>query len=36
MTGKDVLHLQRDPGAASYWVPRQPPGPAPDTMRNQF
>ena len=34
--GKDFLRLRRDPGAASYWLPRQPPGPAPDGMRNQF
>jgi predicted membrane metal-binding protein len=34
--GKDPLRLRRDPGAASYWIPREPPGPAPDTMKNQF
>src|SRR5580700_7009184 len=32
--GKDFLRLQRDPQAASYWLPRQPPGPAPDSMTN--
>ena len=36
LTGKDPLGLRRDPGAKSYWVERRPPGPAPDTMRNQF
>ena len=36
MAGKDPLRLRRDPGASSYWIARQPPGPAPDTMRNQF
>jgi hypothetical protein len=34
--GKDPLRLKRDPGAASYWIARDPPGPAPDTMKNQF
>jgi hypothetical protein len=34
--GKDPLRLKRDPDAASYWIARDPPGPAPDTMKNQF
>jgi hypothetical protein len=34
--GKDPLRLKRDPAAASYWIAREPPGPAPDTMKNQF
>jgi len=34
--GKDPLHLSRDSGARSYWIERQPPGPAPETMTNQF
>lgn len=34
--GKDLLRLKRDRHAASYWIERRPPGPAPDTMRNQF
>jgi len=34
--GKDPLRLKRDPAAASYWIARDPPGPAPDTMKNQF
>ena len=34
--GKDPLRLRRDPAAASYWIARDPPGPAPDTMKNQF
>ena len=34
--GKDLLRLHGDPEAASYWIERQPPGPAPDTMPNQF
>jgi len=34
--GKDFLRLKRDAAAATYWLPRRPPGPAPDGMRNQF
>ncbi len=36
MLGKDPLRLSRDPEARSYWIERQPPGPAPETMTNQF
>ena len=36
MLGKDTLRLRRDPGAASYWIHRTPPGPAPESMKNQF
>lgn len=35
-TGKDLLRLKRDPQAKSYWIRRDPPGPPPDTMINQF
>jgi hypothetical protein len=34
--GKDFLRLKRDRQAASYWIPREPPGPAPDSLKNQF
>jgi hypothetical protein len=34
--GRDPLRLKLDRQAPSYWIPRQPPGPAPDTMRQQF
>ena len=34
--GKDLLRLKRDPAASSYWIPREPPGPPPETMRNQY
>ena len=34
--GKDPLRQRLEPGAKSYWIERRPPGPAPDTMRNQF
>ena len=36
LAGKDPLRLERDPGTASYWIPREPPGPPPDSMTNQF
>jgi hypothetical protein len=34
--GKDPLRLKRDPAASSYWIEREPPGPPPATMKNQF
>lgn len=36
LLGKDLLRLNGDAEAASYWIERQPPGPAPDSMPNQF
>ena len=36
LAGKDPLRLKGDRNALSYWVERQPPGPAPDSMPNQF
>ena len=36
MLGKDLLRLKRQPDANSYWIPRQPPGPSPETMKDQF
>ena len=36
MLGKDLLRLRFDPQAKSYWIERQPPGPAPETMKDQF
>jgi hypothetical protein len=35
-SGKDPMRLKRDPKASSYWIERTPPGPAPETMKNQF
>jgi hypothetical protein len=35
-TGKDPMRLKRDPAATSYWISRDPPGPRPDSMKNQF
>jgi len=34
--GKDFLRLRSAPGAPSYWIPRQPPGPTPESMSRQF
>ena len=34
--GKDLLRLKLQPKAESYWIARQPPGPAPNTMTDQF
>jgi hypothetical protein len=36
MMGRDPLRLKRQPEADSYWIARQPPGPSPETMRDQF
>jgi len=36
LTGKNPLRLGFDRDAQSYWIERQPPGPAPDTMPRQF
>lgn len=36
MLGKDPLRLRFDPAARSYWIERQPPGPAAESLRNQF
>ena len=34
--GKDLLSLKRDAAATSYWVRREPPGPSPHSLKNQF
>jgi hypothetical protein len=34
--GKDLLRLRRDPSVPSYWILRVPPGPSPESMKNQF
>ncbi len=36
LAGKDPLRLKGDRDAPSYWVERKPPGPAPESMPNQF
>jgi hypothetical protein len=34
--GKDPLRLRREPEATTYWIDREPPGPAPESLRDQF
>jgi Saxitoxin biosynthesis operon protein SxtJ len=34
--GKRPLALELDPTAKSYWIERNPPGPLPGSMKNQF
>jgi hypothetical protein len=34
--GKDLLRLKRQPDANSYWIERRPPGPPPESMKDQF
>ena len=36
MIGKDILHLRFDKQCDSYWIRRDPPGPSPESMDNQF
>ena len=33
---KDALRLRRSGSAETYWIKRDPPGPKPDSMSNQF
>ena len=34
--GKTTLGLRPDPKMETYWIERRPPGPSPETMKNQF
>jgi hypothetical protein len=34
--GKDFLRMQPAPDAPTYWIPRSPPGPSPESMTRQF
>ena len=34
--GKRPLQLKTDPDAQTYWIPRDPPGPEPESMKLQF
>ena len=34
--GKDLLRLRIDPSSESYWIKRVPPGPAAESLNNQF
>ncbi len=35
LLGRDELRLKKAP-VTSYWIDRDPPGPAPDSFKNQF
>jgi hypothetical protein len=35
MRGRDLLRLKREPASNTYWIAR-PPGPQPETMKDQF
>ena len=34
--GKDPLRLRRDRSLRTYWIERRPPGPQPESLRDQF
>ena len=36
LLGKDLLRLKADKELDTYWIVRQPAGPPPETMSNQF
>ncbi len=36
LLGKDLLRLKLDPKQESYWIERDPPGPEPESLENQF
>ena len=36
LLGKKLIPLTFERDKASYWIERNPPGPAPDSLRNQF
>jgi len=36
LAGRDQLRRHIDRGAESYWIRREPPGPPPESLRNQF
>lgn len=36
LLGRDALHRRRNPALATYWITRNPPGPLPESMEDQF
>jgi len=36
LSGKDPLRLRYQPQADSYWIKRSPPGPQPESFKQQF
>jgi len=36
LAGRDTMQRRFDPRIDSYWISREPPGPPPESLRNQF
>src|SRR5262244_164651 len=36
LAGRDTMRQRIDPRIDSYWISREPPGPPPESLRNQF
>jgi hypothetical protein len=36
LSRRDPLRRKQDPNLSSYWIRREPPGPAPGSFPNQF
>jgi len=36
MAGRDIMKRRFEPGVKTYWVKRDPPGPAADSFQDQF
>ncbi len=36
LLNRDALGLKWERGSATYWIPRDPPGPRPESMKDQF
>lgn len=36
LRGRDAMRRRADPDAKSYWIRRDPPGPPPESLKNQF
>ena len=36
LLNRDVLRLKWERESITYWIPRNPPGPGPDSMKDQF
>lgn len=34
--GRDPMQRKYNPEAQTYWIPRQPPGPEPESLKQQF
>ncbi|HEY6298906.1 MAG TPA: SxtJ family membrane protein [Candidatus Binatus sp.] len=36
LLNRDALRLKWERGSVTYWIPRNPPGPRPESMKDQF